>query len=169
MDYVLAKQTRTADIFTNSGMLAVRSAMAEGRTAPGPRRAKVPYDDQVMLPLLPQQKSRCIARIVSEDYDKDINLAGFVRSDSSFCFLKGLNVNQPLYLANSKMSDFRRRIIIFVHNFVPTDDLLITPKFFFALEKSGKPNQSSWIMPFRVLGKYMCCYNPGMLLMLMLL
>ena len=145
MDYVLAKQSRTADIFANSGMLAARSAMAEGRTAPGPRRAKVPHNDQVMPPLLPQQKSSCIARIVSKDYDKEINLAGFVRSDPSFRILKGLNENLPLYLPNSKLSDFRRQIIIFDHNFVPTDNVSITPECFFTLGKSGKPNQSVWI------------------------
>ena len=33
------------------------------------------------------------------------------------------------------------------------DDLSITPESFFTLGKSGKPNQSSWILPFRVLGK----------------
>jgi hypothetical protein len=59
------------------------------------------------------------------------------------------------------MTDFRRRILIFVHNFVPTDDVSITPECFFTLGESGKPNQASWIMPFRVLGKCMRRYNPG--------
>jgi hypothetical protein len=58
------------------------------------------------------------------------------------------------------MSDFKGRILIFVHNFVPTDDVSITHEYFFTLGKSGKPNQSSWIMPFHVLGKCMCRYNP---------
>jgi hypothetical protein len=59
------------------------------------------------------------------------------------------------------MSDFRRRILIFVHKFVPTDDKSITPECFFTLGKSGKPNQAFWLMPFRVLGKCMHRYNPG--------
>ena len=149
MDYVHARQSWATGIFTNSGMLAGRSAIVEGRTTPGPRRAKVPRDDLAIPPLLPQRKSSRIARTVSEDYDKGINLAGFVR----FGILRGLNENQPLYPPNSRMSDFRRQILIFVHNFVPTDDLSITPESFFTLGKSGKPNQSSWILPFRVLGK----------------
>ena len=143
-------------------MLAARSALAEGRTAPGPRRAKVPRDDQAMSLLLPQRKPSRIARIVSKDYDKDTDLAGFVRSDTPFCILRILNVNWPLYPPNSKMSDFRRQLIIFVHNVIPTDDVSITPECFFTLGKSGKPNQSSWMMPFRVLGKCMRRYNPGM-------
>ena len=42
MDHVHARQSQTADIFANSGMLAARSAITEGRIAPGPRRVKVP-------------------------------------------------------------------------------------------------------------------------------
>jgi hypothetical protein len=160
-DYVQARQSLTAGIFADSGMLAARSAIAEERTAPGPRRAKNPRDDLVIPPLLPQRKSSRIARTVSKDYDKGIDLAGFIRSDVSFGILRGLNENRPLYPPNSRISDFRRRILIFVHNFVPTDDISITPECFFTLGKSGKPNQSSWIMPFRVLGKCMRCYNPG--------
>ncbi len=101
-DYVLAKQTRTADIFANSGMLAARSAMAEGRTAPGPRRVKVPHDDRALPPLLPQRKSSHIARKVSEDYDKDINLDGFVRSNSLFSILRGLHVKRPFICPTQK-------------------------------------------------------------------
>jgi hypothetical protein len=66
-DYVQAKQSRTAGIFANSGMLAARLAIADEMTAPGPRRAKNPRDDLTMPPLLPQRKSSCIARTVSED------------------------------------------------------------------------------------------------------
>ena len=160
-DYVQARRNRAAGIFADSGMLAARLAIAEGRTAPGPRRAKNPRDDLAMPPLLPQRKSSRIARTVSEDYDKGINLAEFVRSDVSFSLLRGLNENRTLYSPNSRMSDFRRRILIFVHNFVPTDDKSVTPECFFTLGKSGKPNQSSWLMPFRVLGKCMHRYNPG--------
>ena len=80
-DYVQARQSRTAGIFTNSGMLAVRSAIAEERTAPGPRRVKNPRDDLAIPPLLPRRKSIRIARTVSEDYNKGIDLAEFVRSD----------------------------------------------------------------------------------------
>jgi hypothetical protein len=58
------------------------------------------------------------------------------------------------------MSDFRRRILIFVHNFVPTDNKSITPECFFTLGKLGKPNQASWLMLFRVLRKCMHHYNP---------
>jgi hypothetical protein len=83
-------------------MLAARSAIAEERTAPGPRRAKNPRDDLTIPPLLPRRKSSCIARTVSEDYDKGIDLAGFVRSDVSFGILRGL------YPSNSRISDFRR-------------------------------------------------------------
>jgi hypothetical protein len=108
MDYVLARQSRNTNIFANSGMLAARPAITEGRTAPGPRQAKVPRNDRAMPPLLPQQKLSSIARIVSKDFDKDINLAGFVRSDVSFHILRGLNVNRPLYPPNSKISDFSR-------------------------------------------------------------
>jgi hypothetical protein len=156
-DYVQARQSRTAGIFAKSGMLAARSAIAEERTAPGPRRAKNPRDDLAIPPLLPRRKSNCIAKTVSDDID----LAEFVRSDVSFGILRGLNENQPLYPPNSRMSDFSRQILIFVHNFVPTDDVSISPECFFTLRELGKPNQSSWIMPFRVLGKCMHRYNPG--------
>ena len=54
-DNVQARRSRTAGIFTNSGMLAARSAIAEERTTAGPRRAKNPRDDLVIPPLLPQQ------------------------------------------------------------------------------------------------------------------
>jgi hypothetical protein len=156
-DYVHARQSRTAGIFANSGMLATRSAIAEERTAAGPLRAKNPHDDLAIPPLLPRQKSSHVARTVS----KGIDLAEFVRSDVSFGILRGLNENRTLYPPNSRMSDFRRRILIFVHNFVPTDDVSINPKCFFTLGKLGKPNRSSWSMPFRVLGKCMRHYNPG--------
>ena len=53
-DYVQAKRSRTAGIFTNSGMLAARSAITEERTAPGQRRAKYPRDDLAIPPLLPR-------------------------------------------------------------------------------------------------------------------
>jgi hypothetical protein len=155
-DYVEAKRSRTAGIFADSGMLAARLAIAEEMTAPGPLRAKNPRDDLAIQPLLPRRKSSCIARTVSEGID----LAEFVRSDVSFGILRGLNENRTLYPPNSRMTDFRRRILIFVHNFVPTDDISITPECFFTLGESGKPNQASWIMPFRVLGKCMRRYNP---------
>jgi hypothetical protein len=74
-DNVQARRSRTAGIFANSGMLAARSAIAEERTAPGPRRAKNPRDDLAILPLLPQRKSSHIARTVSKDYNKGIDLA----------------------------------------------------------------------------------------------
>jgi len=38
---------------------------------------------------------------------------------------------------------------------------LITPECFFTLGKLRKLNQFSWLMPFNVLGKCMCCYNHG--------
>jgi hypothetical protein len=132
-----------------------------GEDRPGPRRAKNPRDDLAMPPLLPRQKPSRIARTVSEDYNKGVDLAGFARSNVSFGILRGLNENRTLYPPNSRMSDFRRRILFFVHNFVPTDDVSITPECFFTLGKSGKPNQSSWSMLFRVLGKCMHRYNPG--------
>jgi hypothetical protein len=160
-DYVQARGSRTAGIFADSGMLAARSAISEERTAPGPRRAKNPRDDLEIPPLLPQQKSSRIARTDSEDYNKGIDLAEFIRSDVSFGILRGLDENRTLYPLNSRMSDFRRRILIFVHNFVPTDDRSITLECFFTLGKLGKPNQSSWLMPFNVLGKCMHRYNPG--------
>ena len=122
---------------------------------------QVPCDDLAIPPLLPRRKSSCIARTVSEDYDKGIDLAGFIRSDVSFGTLRGLNETRLLYPPNSRMSDFRRQILIFVHNFVPTDDKSITPECFFTLGELGKPNQSSWIMLFHVLGICMCRYNPG--------
>jgi hypothetical protein len=158
-DYVQARRSRTAGIFANSGMLAARSAIAEERTDPGPRWAKNPRDDLAIPPLLPRRKSSRIARTVSEGVD----LAEFVRSDASFSILRGLNPyeNWTLYPPNSRMSDFKRRIIIFIHNFVPTDDVSITPECFFTLRKSEKPNQSSWLMPFCALGKCMHRYNPG--------
>ena len=65
----------------------------EGRTTPGPMRAKVPRDDLAIPLLLPRRKSSRIARTVSKDYNKDIDLAGFVRSDVLFGFLRGLNEN----------------------------------------------------------------------------
>jgi hypothetical protein len=49
-DYVQARRRWTAGIFANSGMLAARSAIAEKRTAPGPRRAKNPRDDLAIPP-----------------------------------------------------------------------------------------------------------------------
>jgi len=142
-DNVQARRSRTAGIFTNSGMLAARSAIAEERTTAGPRRAKNPRDDLAIPPLLPQRKSIFIARKVSEDYNKGIDLAEFVRSDVSFSILRGLNENRTLYPPNLRMSDFKGQILIFAHNFVPTDDVLITHEYFFTLGKSGKPNQSS--------------------------
>ena len=126
----------------DSGMLAARLAIAEERTAPGPRRAKNPRDDLAIPPLLPRRKSSHIARTVSRDYDKGIDFAEFGRSDVSFGILRGLNENRTLYPPNSRMSDFKGRILIFVHNFVPTDDVSITPECFFTLGESGKPNQS---------------------------
>jgi hypothetical protein len=66
-DYVQAMSSRTAGIFANSGMLAVRLAIAEEMTAPGPRRTKNPRDVLALPPLLPRQKSCRIARAVSED------------------------------------------------------------------------------------------------------
>ena len=75
-DYVQARRSRTAGIFANSGMLAARSAIAEERTAAGPRRAKNPRDDLAMPPLLPRRKSS--RRIVSEDID----LAATMQSSS---------------------------------------------------------------------------------------
>jgi hypothetical protein len=162
-DYVQARRSRTAGIFANSGMLAARSAIAEERTTPGPRWAKNPCDDLAIPPLLPQRKSSCIVRTVSKDYNKGIDLAEFVRLDVSFGILRGLNLNKSrtLYPPNSRMSVFKRRILIFVHNFIPTDDVSITPECFFTLGKWGKPNQSSWSTPFCVLGKCMHRYNPG--------
>ena len=59
------------------------------------------------------------------------------------------------------MLDFKSRILILVYNFVSTDNVSITPECFFTLGKSGKPNQSSWSMPFRVLEKCMHRYTPG--------
>ena len=52
-DYVQARQSRTAGISAKFGMLAARSAIAEERTAPGPRRAKNPRVDLAIPPLLP--------------------------------------------------------------------------------------------------------------------
>jgi hypothetical protein len=89
-------------------MLAARSAITEERTAPGPRRAKNPCDDLAIPPLLPQQKSSRIARTVSDECNKVINLAEFVRTDASFGILRGLNENRTLYPPNSRMSDFKR-------------------------------------------------------------
>ena len=92
-----------AGIFANSGMLAARSAIVEGRTAHGPRRVKVPRDDLGMPPLQPGRNSSHIARQdsqVSKDYDKVIDLAGFVRSDVLFGILRGLNENWLLYPPN---------------------------------------------------------------------
>jgi hypothetical protein len=66
-DYLQARQSRTAGIFTNSGMLAARSAIVEEMTAPGPRRAKNPRDVLAIPPLLPRRKSSRIARTVSKD------------------------------------------------------------------------------------------------------
>ena len=80
-DYVQARRSRTAGIFADSGMLAARSAIAEERTAPGPRRVKNPRDDLEIPLLLPQRKSSRIARTVSKDYNKGIDLAEFVKSD----------------------------------------------------------------------------------------
>jgi hypothetical protein len=77
IDYVQARRQAMSDpgIFADSDMLAARSAIAEERTAPGPRRAKNPRDDLAIPPLLPQRKSSHIARTVSEDYNKGIDLA----------------------------------------------------------------------------------------------
>ena len=76
-------------------MLAARLAIVEERTAAGPRRAKNPRDDLVIPPLLPRQKSSRIARKVSEDYNKGINLAEFVRLDVSSAFLGALTRTWP--------------------------------------------------------------------------
>ena len=106
-DYVQARRSWTAGIFANSGMLAARSAIVEERTAAGPRQVKNPCNDLAIPPLLPRQKSSRIDRKGSEDCNKGIDLAEFVRSDISFGILRGLNENRTLYPPNSRMSDFK--------------------------------------------------------------
>ncbi len=66
-----------------------------------------------------------------------------------------------LYLPSTRMLDFKRQIIIFIHNFVPSNDESITSSYFFTLGKTGKPNQASWMMPFHILGKCIQIYNPS--------
>jgi hypothetical protein len=44
-----------------------------------------------------------------------------------------------IYPPNTKMNNFNRRIIIFVHNFVPSNDESILPSCFFTLNKRGNP------------------------------
>jgi hypothetical protein len=56
IDYVQARRQAMSDpgIFADSDMLAARSAIAEERTAPGPRRAKNPRNNLEIPPLLPR-------------------------------------------------------------------------------------------------------------------
>jgi hypothetical protein len=65
-----------------------------------------------------------------------------------------------LYPPDTMMSDFKRQTIIFLHNFVPSNDESISVSCFFTLGKTGKPNQALWLMPFRVLGKCIQRCNP---------
>ena len=71
-----------------------------------------------------------------------------------------LRSNRSVCPPNTRMTDFNRKILIFVHNFVPTTDKSISPDWFFTLGKTGKPNQNSWIMPFKVLGRGVRRYQP---------
>jgi hypothetical protein len=82
-DYVKAKRSQTAGIFANSGMLAVRLAIAEEMTAPGPRRAKYPCDDVAMPPLLHQQSEGSDLAATMQSSTPGAGLRGVITDGSS--------------------------------------------------------------------------------------
>jgi hypothetical protein len=88
----------------------------------------------------------------------------YIRNTEEISALSGLQShlreNRSVCPPNTRMIDFNRKILIFVHNFVPTTDKSISPNWFFTLGETGKPNQKSWIMPFNVLGKCLGRYQP---------
>jgi hypothetical protein len=57
------------------------------------------------------------------------------------------------------MKDFTGNSVLLFSNFVQTDDPSISPECFFTLGKEGRPNQTSILMPMRVLGKCMRRYQ----------
>ena len=71
----------------------------------------------------------------------------------------GTSTGRILYPPNTRMKDFSGNIVLLLSNFVPTDDPSISPECFFILEKEGRPNQTSVLMPMRVLGKCMRRYQ----------
>jgi hypothetical protein len=71
----------------------------------------------------------------------------------------GTSTGRILYPPNTRMKDFSGNILLLLSNFVPIDDKSIFPKCFFTLGKEGRPNQTSILMPMRVLGKCMCRYQ----------
>jgi hypothetical protein len=88
----------------------------------------------------------------------------YIRNTEEISALRGLQShlreNRSVCPPNTRMTDFNRKTLIFVHNFVPKTDKSISPDWFFTLGETGKPNQNSWIMPFNVLGKGMRRYQP---------
>ena len=70
-----------------------------------------------------------------------------------------LRENRAVCPPNTRMTSFDGKSIIGVHNFVPSTDKSISPDWYFTLGKTGKPNQSTFIMPFNVLGRCLHRYT----------
>ena len=70
-----------------------------------------------------------------------------------------LRENRAVCPPNTRMTSFDGKSIIGVHNFVPSTDKSISPDWYFTLGKTGKPNQSTFIMPFNVLGRCLRRYT----------
>jgi hypothetical protein len=89
-------------------------------------------------------------------------LKKFVANSPKFKALEsiGTSTGRILYPPNTRMKDFSGNIVLLLSsNFVPSDDKSISSECFFTLEKQGRPNQSSILMPMRVLGKCMRRYQ----------
>ena len=88
-------------------------------------------------------------------------LKKFVDESPEFKALEsiGTSTGRILYPPNTRMKDFSGNIVLLLSNFVPIDGVSISPECFFTLGKNGHPNQSSLIMPMRVLGKCMRQYQ----------
>jgi hypothetical protein len=88
-------------------------------------------------------------------------LKKFVANSPKFKALEsiGTSTGRILYPPNTRMIDFSGNIVLLLSNFVPSDNKSISPECFFTLGKEGCPNQSSILMPMRVLGKCMHRYQ----------
>ena len=111
----------------------------------------------------PPRKNPCrVVRPVSSDA---CSPQSFIENSEEMYMLKNLHESKTegrsLYPPNTKMSDFKRCMVIFVHNCASSDDDSFSPNCFFTLGKMGNPNQVLWLFSFHVLGKCTQRYNPG--------
>ena len=72
----------------------------------------------------------CSPQSFNENLEEISTVSGYLRYSTE---------GYAIYPPNTKMNNFNRRIIIFVHNFVPSNDESILPSCFFTLNKRGNP------------------------------